>query len=139
MERDYIAEFFGATSATPVQLSAAERNAVVLSLEDRLNVNVEAQVPWDAADAPEGVRTTTGWKHVPAFVADSSCLLFSASATSIWKFNNGAELLVFLESSSPFEFYVCDTQATYLLCCNDHDFVIGWGCSAEWVRQLKTD
>jgi hypothetical protein len=69
---------------------------------------------------------------------EAPCLLFSTCATSIWKFANGAELLLFLEASPPFEFYICDAQATYLLCCNDHDFVIGWGRSVEWVRQLKT-
>lgn len=138
LERDRIADFVGEASVTSVQLSAAERNAVVQSLKDRLNVNVEAHMPWDAVDAPHGVQTASGWKLVPVFVAEAPCLVFSACATSIWKFANGAELLLFLEASPPFEFYVCDALATYLLCCNEHDFVIGWGRSAEWARQLKT-
>jgi len=138
LERECIASFVSEKSATPVQLSAAERAVVVQSLNDRLNVDVEAQMPWDAVDAPYGVQTASGWKLVPMFVGTASCLLFSACATSIWRFTNGAELLLFLEASPPFEFYICDEQATYLLCCNDHDFVIGWGRSVEWVRQLKT-
>lgn len=138
MERDRVADFVGETSAPPVQLSAAERNVVVQSLKDRLKVNVGAQMPWDEVDAPHGVQTARGWKLVPMFVAETPCLVFSVCATSIWKFANGAELLLFLEASPPFEFYVCDVLTTYLLCCNDHDFVIGWGRSVEWVRQLKT-
>jgi hypothetical protein len=138
LERDRIADFVGETSATPVQLSAAERSVVVQSLNDRLNVDVQAKMPWDAVDAPHGVQATSGWKLVPMFVGEAPCLVISACATSIWKFANGVELLLFLEASPPFEFYICDAQATYLLCFNDHDFVIGWGRSIEWVRQLKT-
>lgn len=93
---------------------------------------------WDAVDAPHGVQTANGWKLLPIFVGKVPCLVFSAYATSIWEFANGAELLLFLKASPPFEFYVCDALATYLLCCNDHDFITGWGRSVEWVRQLKT-
>jgi hypothetical protein len=105
LKRDRIADFVGETGVRPVQLSAAERNAVVQSLKDRLNVDVEAQMPWDAVDAPHGVQTTGGWKLVPLYVAEAPCLVFSDGATSIWKFANGAELLLFLEESPPFEFY----------------------------------
>jgi hypothetical protein len=119
-------------------LSAADRNRLVQSLNDRLNVNVEVQMPWEAVNAPDSVQTASGWKLVPAFVGESSCLVFSACATLVRKFANGAELLRFLEASPPFEFYVCNALTTYLLCCNDHDFVIGWGRGAEWVRQLGT-
>jgi hypothetical protein len=111
---------------------------VVQSLKERLNVDVKAQMPWGAVGAPYGVQIASGWKLVPMFVAEVPCLVFSTGATSIWKFASGAELLLFLEASPPFEFYVCDAQATYLVCCNDHDFVIGWGRSVELVRQLKT-
>lgn len=137
MERDRIADFVGDASAAPARLSAAERKVVVQSLKDRLKVNVEAEKPWDTVVAPQGVQAADGWKLVPMFVAETPCLVFSACATSIWKFANGTELLRFLEESPAFEFYVCDAAATYLLCCNDHDFLIGWGRSLEWVRQLE--
>ena len=139
MKQDRIADFVGETGVTPVRLPTVERNSVVRLLKERLEVNVEALMPWDAPDAPCGVQTASGWKLVPTFVAEAPCLAFSACATSIWKFANGAELLLFLEASPPFEFFVCDALATYLLCYNDHDFVIGWGRSVEWVRQLKSN
>lgn len=137
LERGRIIDFVSETDATPVRLSAAERIQLVQCLKDRLNVDVETRMPWAAVDAPQGVHTVSGWKFLPMFVAATPCLAFSACATSIWKFANGAELLLFLEASPAFEFYVCDALATYLLCCNEHDFIIGWGRSVEWVRKLK--
>lgn len=44
--------------------------------------------------------------------------------------------LSLLAECPPLEFYVCDEQANYVLCANDHDVVIGWGEATAWVRSL---
>lgn len=137
LQKDRIADVVGETSTAPVQLSATERDAVVQLIKFRLNVNVEEDMPWNAPDAPEGLQSVSGWELVPSYVADDPCLVFSACATAIWKFTNGEELLRFLRETHGFEFYVCDAAGTYLLCFNDHNFLIGWGASGIWVRQIK--
>jgi hypothetical protein len=63
----------------------------------------------------------------------------SGSARSVWKFRNGSDLLRVLEDCPALEFYVSDEEASYLLCSNHHDFVIGWGAASQWVGRLQAD
>lgn len=74
---------------------------------------------------------------MPKYLKDVPCLVFSEGAPTIWKFSDGMELLSFLRQAPPFEYYVCDELGTYLVCCNDHDFIVGWGRMTEWIEQLK--
>lgn len=137
MEDDQIAEFVGETTVIPARLSPSERDVVIRLLQERLNVNVEALMPWNAADAPAGIQNASGWELIPRFVGGLPCLVFSPLATGVWRFAEGPELLEFLRETPHFEFYVCDPEATYLICFNHHDFVLGWGRSTTWVQQLK--
>jgi len=136
MEADQIAEFLCETSVVPTRLSPDERDAIIHLLKE-LNVNVEVAMPWNAADAPASVQNGSGWELIPKFVGDLPCLVFLPLASAIWRFADGAELLKFLRETPHFEFYVCDIQATYLVCFNHHDFIIGWGRCTTWVEQLK--
>ena len=139
LESDRIAEFVGQTNVSFAQRSVAERDNVVHNLNSGFTVNVKAPRPWEATNAPGGVQTASGCELISTYVADSQCLVFSSGATSVWRFADGADLLRFLKASPPFEFYVCDDLATYMLCYNDHDFIIGWGKATEWVEQLPAD
>ncbi|MGY3120680.1 hypothetical protein ACVWXQ_004617 [Bradyrhizobium sp. S3.14.4] len=47
----------------------------------------------------------------------------------------GADLLRVLEDCPALEIYVCDEEASYLLCSNHHDFVVGWGAALPWVAR----
>jgi hypothetical protein len=92
---------------------------------------------WNTTDAQAGIQNVSGWELIPKFVGDLPCLVFSPGATAVWRFAEGAELLKFLRETPHFEFYVCDTQATYLICFNHHDFILGWGRCTTWVQQLE--
>lgn len=62
--------------------------------------------------------------------------MFIAGARTIWRLNNGSDLLKVLNECPPLEFYVCDEDARFLLCSNHHDFLIGWGEALDWVSGL---
>ncbi|MEJ5027729.1 hypothetical protein [Comamonas sp. MYb69] len=119
-----------------VALSAVKRTTVVAQLREQLGVDVLHPSPWGSRSAPEGCPRADGWELIPQYVGAASCLMFLPGATAIWQFGSGADLLLVLKESSAMEFYVCDDEARYLLCCNDHDFLIGWGIAAPWVASL---
>ena len=136
MEIDRIRHFLSGTQVVPIKLTSTEREAVIHALEDRLDVDVETGAPWDTEGAPAGFQIIDGWKRVPDY-AGAPCFVFSRGAATIWKFSDGDELLRFLSDVPPFEFYVCDDAGSYLICCNDHDFIVGWGGSHAWTQQLQ--
>jgi hypothetical protein len=134
MGQDRISAYLGGLNLTPVRLSMAGRAELVKSLKERLQVNVEAVAPWDSVNAPVGVKKDNGWELIPQYIGNESCLVWSSGAEVIWRFSNGNELLEFLREVPPFEYYVCDEAATFLLCSNHHNFVIGWGSALSWVK-----
>ena len=126
-----------ALEATGVQaevLAAREKQALVVRLLERLGVDVTGRAPWDDDAAPDGRLRPDGWQLIPQYVGSTTCLMFLAGAHTVWKFSSGSDLLRVLKDCPALEFYVCDEDASYLLCSNHHDFVIGWGAATPWVE-----
>lgn len=117
-------------------LDASERQALIDALHKRLGVDATAHAPWDHPAAPSGRCREDGWELIPAQVGAEPCLVFLDGAETVWSFASGLDLLAVLKEAPPLEFYVCDPDASYLLCCNHHDVVIGWGTASVWVENL---
>jgi hypothetical protein len=138
MISDHVSSALSATGVQAEALSAPEKKALVVRLRERLGIDVEADAAWDDMTESGGRRRSDGWELVPTFVGASSCYMFLDGADMVWKFTNGFDLLRVLKDCPAFEFYVCDRDASYLLCSNHHDFLIGWGAARPWVDRLGT-
>jgi hypothetical protein len=117
-------------------LDMSERDSLAKSLLENLFVDVASRAPWDSRKAPEGIFCVDGWQLIPGYVGDRSCCMFQSEARVVWKLKNGSELFRVLKECPLIEFYVCDIEASYLLCSNDHDLLIGWGVAEQWVKNL---
>ncbi|MET4513720.1 hypothetical protein ABIB81_003037 [Bradyrhizobium sp. I1.7.5] len=115
-------------------LNEIDSRAIVIRVLERLGVDVTSRAPWDQATS-EGRQRPDGWELIPKYVGTNQCLMFLEGARSIWKFSCGADLLRVLEDCPALEIYVCDEEASYLLCSNHHDFVVGWGTALPWVAR----
>jgi hypothetical protein len=136
MALDHISSALSATGVRADVLGAAEKKALVVRLRERLGVDVRAHAAWDDKTAPDGQLRSDGWKKIPTYVGATSCLMFLDGADVVWKFMNGSDLLRVLEECPALEFYICDRDASYLLCSNHHDYVVGWGAAKPWVGRL---
>jgi hypothetical protein len=136
MNCDHITSALHAAEVQSEILDSVERRALVIRLRERLGIDVTAHAPWDDNAAPEGQLRSDGWELIPAYVGNSVCLMFLDGAKTIWKFNGGTELRRVLEECPALEFYVCDQEASYLICSNHHDYLIGWGTATQWVDRL---
>jgi len=128
-----------ALSAARVQaevLSASARRALVVRLRERFGLDVTAHQAWDMKTGSYGKRRPDGWERIPTFVGDTACCMFVDGAAIVWKFSDGSDLLRVLKECPALEFYICDQDASYLLCSNHHDFIIGWGAAKLWVDCL---
>lgn len=136
MSSDHISNALDSAQVQAAQLGTEERLALVVRLRERLGVDVTSRAPWDNIHSPEGQLRPDGWELLPHYVGSANCLMFLDGAITIWKLNNGSDLRRLLENCPALEFYVCDQEASYLLCSNHHDFVIGWGAATSWVESL---
>jgi hypothetical protein len=137
MNMHHITSALVKTEIVASTLIVLERHALVVRLRERLGVDPTARAPWDHSDAPGGQPSPDGWELIPKYVGTMSCLMFLEGANPIWKFANGADLLRVLNECPALEFYVCNEEASYLLCSNHHDFVVGWGAAQAWVKNLN--
>jgi hypothetical protein len=117
-------------------LGEADRERLLLDLQRRLGVDARS-TPWDHEDAPNGVHRSDGWKLVAGYATGAPCLVFLSGAETIWSFTNGGDVERVLRDCPAGEFYLCDREASYLLCSNHHDYVVGWGVAREWVSALE--
>lgn len=136
MSLDHVSLALTATGVPVAVLGTGEKQAMVLRLLERLGVDVRRHEPWDDNAAPEGRLRPDGWELIPRYVGTTTCLMFLNGANTVWKFMTGSDLLRVLKECPALEFYVCDEDASYLLCSNHHDFVVGWGVAESWVESL---
>jgi hypothetical protein len=95
---------------------------------------------WERLDYQAAVRTSLGWQYIGEFVGPRPALVLFNPAydLGIIAFDTGNDLTLAIGESFGFEFYVTDAQATYLLCFNHHDFLIGSGTAVTWIETLAS-
>ena len=133
---DHVTLALAATGVRVDVLGEAERKNLLKKLLDRFGIDLARRAPWDTDAAPDGCLRPDGWQLTAKYVGASTCLLMVAGARDVWRFRDGADLLRILEECPALEFYVCDESASYLLCSNHHDVLIGWGSAKAWVEEL---
>ncbi|MBN8741615.1 MAG: hypothetical protein J0H86_19065 [Xanthomonadaceae bacterium] len=136
MTLDFITPALLAANVQADVLNSTDRDALAARISRRLSVDIGIPALWDRPSASVGRQRDDGWEQIPAYVGNTTCLMFLDGARTIWRFRGGADLLRVLKECPPLEFYVCDEEASYLLCSNHHDFVIGWGAASAWVEAL---
>ncbi len=93
---------------------------------------------WDNIAEKASYYNPDGWKFIADFRRNSKKLLFTEPSKGIivFEFNNSIDLVNMLDNSYGFVFYVTDINISYLLCFNDHDYLIGCGDAKYWVGSL---
>lgn len=136
MNPDWITTACETTQTAVHVLTSTERQALIATVLANLGVDITAHTPWDAPDAPAGHVRSDGWELTATYPGSAPCLLFLDGAATVWRFGHSKDLVGVLAECPPGEFFVCDEEASYLLCSNHHDVVVGWGAATAWVDAL---
>lgn len=113
------------------------------SLQQKLSARFSTQTSgaalWERLDYVESLHDPRGWSMVADFVGERPCLLgFEPDLErSAFEFRRGADLTAVLGECSGFVFYVCDEELSYLLCFNDHDYLIAVGAARSWLTAIS--
>jgi hypothetical protein len=136
MSLSHVSSAISETGVPAQVLSERDRKALQVRLLERLGVDTAHRAPWEHGG--EGARRPDGWELISKYAGANPCVMFLEGADEVWRFQNGRDLLRVLKDCPAVEFYVCDNDASYLLCHNHHDFVIGWGEASYWVKRLQS-
>lgn len=136
---DYLAEAIAETGSGAQRLDNAQARTLVSRVHDRFGLDLEYLFFWDTFTGdPNAIVRTHGWTLIGDYVGDAGCFLIVSEAESAWQFASGSDLVAVLHETPRFEFSVCDSEASYLICFNHHNALIGWGAARNWVaRQPK--
>lgn len=94
---------------------------------------------WEKLKCFDSLYDNNGWVYVKEYVSDNKCIMFfnEFDEKKMFKIKNGNDLFYLLSETSGFEFYITDTNCSYLLCFNHHDILYGCGNAKKWIHDLK--
>ena len=94
---------------------------------------------WERLEEYESLADNNGWAYIKEFVSDNSCIMFfnQDDERKMFAISNGSDLHSILSETSGFEFYITDSDGSYLICFNHHDILFGCGNAAEWIKSIK--
>lgn len=94
---------------------------------------------WERLCDHKSVHNASGWRLLDFFLTNEQVIVFfneDEDPTAI-QLKAQTSLTSLLNECSGFEFYLTDVTASYLLCFNHHDVLIGCGRAKEWVEQIN--
>ena len=94
---------------------------------------------WEKLRYFDSIIDKDGWSYINEFVPDNACIMFfnEFDEKKMFKIKNGNDLYFLLSETSGFEFYITDSNYSYLICFNHHDILYGCGKASYWVDKLK--
>ena len=80
-----------------------------------------------------------GWKSIADFTKDQRTIMFFEwdEGKTMYLFEKGNDIPDVLDEMFCFVFYLVDPNYKYILCFNDHDYLIGAGDVKSWLVQLN--
>lgn len=91
---------------------------------------------WDGPGDDPSFQSEGSWTVLPEFIGDAPCIIFWEPRTErkLLRFERGQDLVRVLEECHRMEFYVVDEVLSYMICYNEHDFLIASGSAAHWLE-----
>lgn len=90
---------------------------------------------WQRLYKFSSIYNPEAWRWIEQFVGNRPIVIFFdiTECKQILQLVNGINITSVLANSSGFTFYVTDITYSYLICFNDHNFLIGCGTAKLWI------
>jgi uncharacterized protein DUF6756 len=117
-----------------------------LSLEERLEIRKQIFLKyvqnkptwiWEGLTDELSVQNPDAWRWVSNFVRNTEVLMLfnEQDESTIFKFDNGSQIVPVLAECSVFEFYLTNATIEYLICFNHHNYLIVVGTAVDWLKR----
>lgn len=91
---------------------------------------------WERLNDTISEYNPEGWRGIGVFPIESKIIMFfdKNDETTMYLLNNGSDLVALLSECPGFIFYITDDQCNFILCHNDHDYLIVTGIAKNWIK-----
>ncbi len=120
------------------QKEAEELRALI---EDRYASSRGDSPLWERLKESASVHREDGWLKACEFVGERESVLFfdKRECAAMWRFSSGDDVLKVLRECPALEIYITRPDASFVLCHNHHDYLIGVGASKPWLQELSNE
>lgn len=120
-------------------LSARGYQALYQTVLDKFALGVDKFPLWENLNDSESLQEKDGWLLIADFVGNEEVMLFldRRSEKFAITLNGSKDLNKLLNNTFHFVFYITNINVDYLLCFNEHDFIIASGKAKLWLLGLK--
>jgi hypothetical protein len=120
-------------------LSTQHYQALYQAVLDKFALGVDKFPLWENLNDSESLKEKDGWLLISDFVGNEEVVLFLDNRTEKFAItlNGSKDLNKLLSNTFHFVFYITNINVDYLLCFNEHDFIIASGKAKLWLRGLE--
>jgi len=81
---------------------------------------------------------SNGWKYIADFPIKEKIILFfdDDDEKAMYLINNPHQFVAIIGECPAIEFYLTNERFNFLICFNDHDYLIGAGEAESWIKEL---
>jgi hypothetical protein len=96
---------------------------------------------WEHFESSVSIQNQDAWKWIEDYVENRQVLMFFEldNDEAVFLFPNASSIVSVLEKTANFEFYLTDTEATYIICFNHHNYLIASGAAEGWLTKRITN
>jgi hypothetical protein len=120
------------------QVSNNESSTIRKHIEEKYAATHGQSPLWERLEGDLSKYDPDGWRKIGEFPYDDKVTLFfdKNNETTMFSVNSCKEVVSILSECPGFVFYITDAKCSFLLCHNDHDYLIGAGVAKNWVGDM---
>lgn len=133
--RNAILDASNATHCAVVQLNDEESVRIRNCVEEKYAAGIGQLPLWERLKSDFSKYDPEGWRVISDFPFDNRVTMFfdRESEANMYSISSCKEAVKILSECPGFVFYITDEGCSFLLCHNDHDYLIGAGSAKDWI------
>lgn len=136
---DAIEEACSVTGILAEKISVEKSSEIRKCVEDRYTGNRRDTPLWERLEEDNSIYDPNGWKTIGEFPYNDKIMIFFdiENESAMYSVISCSDLVKLLSECPGFVFYLTDAKCSFVLCHNDHDYLIGVGTAKDWIRKLQ--
>lgn len=121
------------------KLNNDERENLLYEIEKKYLNNKSSLLMWERLQKYEALSDKDAWGYLKDYINNENCILFfnQEEDKEMFEVDSGYDMHTILSETYGYEFYITNSDCSYLLCFNHHDILYGAGDSQQWVLSMK--
>ena len=138
--KDAISQAIESTKLNLREVDAQLSSSIRQEVEQLYGEKKSSQPLWERLTDDVSRHDPDGWKTIGDYPYQNKVTMFFdyENESTMYSLNNVKDVTRLLSECPGFVFYVTNDELSFLLCHNDHDYLIGAGDAKNWIVESDT-